>query len=111
MDRLLSLMSASMSMLQLVTAMGCVIATLLRVRSAANRRTGLLLDRNNCSTVIAGASSRALTSRRLQIARAASNITLERRERGARRGRGQGEGEREGEREGGQAKGNTPLSP
>jgi hypothetical protein len=75
MERLLSLMSASMSMLQLVTAMGWVIATLFSVRSAAKRRTGLLLDRNSCSTVMAGASSRALTSRRLQIARAASKMT------------------------------------
>jgi len=37
-----------MSMLQLVTAMGWLMATLLRVRRAAKRRTGLLLDRNSC---------------------------------------------------------------
>ena len=46
-------MSPSMSMLQLVTASGCVIATLFRVRTAAKRSTGFELDRNSWSTVIA----------------------------------------------------------
>ena len=65
-----------MSMLQFVTAIGCVMATLFSVRTAAKRSTGLELLRKSCSTVMAGVSSRAVTSRRLQIARAASKMTM-----------------------------------
>lgn len=118
MERLGSAISDSMSMLQLVTAIGWDMATcgvrtgwvgrgrqtgrrwrggqheslpgqrgaggrasrrrrprrrrtLFSVRTAAKRSTGLLLDRNSCSTVTAGDSSRVVTSRMLQIARAA----------------------------------------
>jgi len=76
MDLLLSEMRLSMSMLQLVTAMGCVIATLLSVRTAAKRSTGLLDERNSCSTVIAGVSSRVVTSFISVMARAASKMTI-----------------------------------
>mmetsp|Transcript_25184 Transcript_25184/g.54741 ORF Transcript_25184/g.54741 Transcript_25184/m.54741 type:complete len:225 (+) Transcript_25184:1555-2229(+) len=76
MDLFWSAMRLSMSMLQLVTASGCVMATLLRVRTAAKRSTGFELERNSWSTVIAGVSSRVVTSFRLQIARAASKITI-----------------------------------
>ena len=47
MERLLSLMRPSMSMLQFVTDIGCAMATRLSVRTAAKRSTGLLLDRNS----------------------------------------------------------------
>mmetsp|Transcript_34571 Transcript_34571/g.109228 ORF Transcript_34571/g.109228 Transcript_34571/m.109228 type:complete len:222 (-) Transcript_34571:842-1507(-) len=76
MERLLSEMRLSMSMLQLVTAMGCVIATLLRVRTAAKRSTGLDDERKSWSTVMAGVSSRVLTSGMSVMARAASKITI-----------------------------------
>ena len=48
---------------------------LFSVRTAAKRSTGLEEERKSCSTVTAGASSRLVTSRMLQIARAASKIT------------------------------------
>mmetsp|Transcript_6058 Transcript_6058/g.24080 ORF Transcript_6058/g.24080 Transcript_6058/m.24080 type:complete len:212 (-) Transcript_6058:1627-2262(-) len=76
MERFWSEMSDSMSMLQLVTASGCVMAMRLSVRTAAKRSTGLELLRKSCSTVTAGASSREVTSRMLTIARAASKMTI-----------------------------------
>lgn len=48
--------------------------TLLSVRTAAKRMMGLPLDRKSCSTVMAGASSRAVTSRSEPMARAACNV-------------------------------------
>mmetsp|Transcript_39177 Transcript_39177/g.99261 ORF Transcript_39177/g.99261 Transcript_39177/m.99261 type:complete len:222 (+) Transcript_39177:1379-2044(+) len=74
--RFWSLISDSMSMLQFVTAMGCVMATLLRVRTAAKRSTGLEELRKSCSTEIAGVSSRLLTLFMLAMARAASKMTI-----------------------------------
>ena len=46
-------MRPSMSILQLVTASGWVMATLLSVRTAAKRSTGFELERKSCSTVMA----------------------------------------------------------
>ena len=59
-----------------LTAIGWLIATRLSARTAAKRSTGLEEERKSCSTVMAGASSRALTSRKPQIARAASKMTI-----------------------------------
>mmetsp|Transcript_14557 Transcript_14557/g.29484 ORF Transcript_14557/g.29484 Transcript_14557/m.29484 type:complete len:209 (+) Transcript_14557:1261-1887(+) len=71
-ERLPSLISPSMSMLHGVTASGCAMATLLRVRTAAKRRQGLGEQRKSCSTVTAGESSRCVTLVREQMADAAS---------------------------------------
>uniref|UniRef100_A0A0A9ERT0 Uncharacterized protein n=1 Tax=Arundo donax TaxID=35708 RepID=A0A0A9ERT0_ARUDO len=65
----------SKSTLQFVTARGRVTATLLSVRTAAKRSTGLDELKNNCNTVIAGANSRLVTSSSV-ICRAASKITI-----------------------------------
>jgi hypothetical protein len=50
--------------------------TLLSVRTAANLRTGLDELKNNCSTVIAGVSSRLVTPLSSVIALAASSMTI-----------------------------------
>ena len=72
MERLESLMRPSMSMLHGITASGCIIATLLSVRTAAKRRVGLGEQRKSWRTVTAGASSRWVTPESEQIAVAAS---------------------------------------
>ena len=64
-----------MSSLHLATLIGCLTATSLKVRMAANRRAGFGDDRNNCKTVIAGFKSALSTPGRLHIALAASKIT------------------------------------
>mmetsp|Transcript_21645 Transcript_21645/g.48766 ORF Transcript_21645/g.48766 Transcript_21645/m.48766 type:complete len:209 (+) Transcript_21645:2353-2979(+) len=71
-DRLPSLMRPSMSILHGVTARGCTMATLLRVRTAENRKHGLGEQRKSWSTVMAGESSRCVTLVSVQIAAAAS---------------------------------------
>mmetsp|Transcript_8329 Transcript_8329/g.22214 ORF Transcript_8329/g.22214 Transcript_8329/m.22214 type:complete len:222 (-) Transcript_8329:889-1554(-) len=76
MERFWSAMSVSMSMLQVDAMTGWLMATLLSVRTAAKRSTGLEEDKKSCSTATAGASSRAVTSFKLQMARAASKMTI-----------------------------------
>mmetsp|Transcript_12921 Transcript_12921/g.29738 ORF Transcript_12921/g.29738 Transcript_12921/m.29738 type:complete len:222 (+) Transcript_12921:1441-2106(+) len=76
MERLESEIIVSRSKLQAVTERGCSMAILLRARTPANRRVGLLDVKNSCSTIMAGLSSRAVTFGRSQIARAASQITI-----------------------------------
>ena len=71
-DRFESLISPSISILHGVTANGWTIATLLRVRTAANRRHGLGEQRKSCNTVTAGANSLCVTPDNEQIAVAAS---------------------------------------
>uniref|UniRef100_A0A2P2MU99 Coatomer subunit gamma n=1 Tax=Rhizophora mucronata TaxID=61149 RepID=A0A2P2MU99_RHIMU len=65
-----------MSMLQLVTAIGCVMATLFKVRTAANLSIGLEELKNSWRTVIAGVNSRLVTPLSSVIALAASKITI-----------------------------------
>lgn len=72
-------------------AQRCPPRTLLSVRTAAKRSTGLLEDRKSCSTVTAGVSSRVDTSRMLQMARAASKITISAAQRSAARRAQQGQ--------------------
>lgn len=47
-----------------------------QILSDCAARTGLEEARNSCSTVTAGVSSRAVTCRMLQMARAASKMTI-----------------------------------
>lgn len=56
------------------TTLGWDMATRLSVRAAAKRSTGLEEERNSCSTVTAGASSRSVTSFSSAMARAASKM-------------------------------------
>mmetsp|Transcript_20043 Transcript_20043/g.35781 ORF Transcript_20043/g.35781 Transcript_20043/m.35781 type:complete len:333 (-) Transcript_20043:467-1465(-) len=74
--RLGSEISDSMSMLQVVTASGCVVATLFSRRTAANRRTGLWDVRYNWRTRMAGVKSLGLTVFNEQMHFAASNTTI-----------------------------------
>jgi hypothetical protein len=55
-----SVMSASMSMLQLVTAMGCVMATRLRVRTAVDQQT---IRRHKSALVMAASGTTHRNSR------------------------------------------------
>ena len=49
--RLTSVIRFSKSRLQVVTEVGCIIATLFKVRTAAKRRVGRGELKNNCNTV------------------------------------------------------------
>mmetsp|Transcript_25799 Transcript_25799/g.42621 ORF Transcript_25799/g.42621 Transcript_25799/m.42621 type:complete len:209 (-) Transcript_25799:946-1572(-) len=71
-ERLESLINPSISMLHGVTASGCAIATLLRVRTAENLQQGLGEHRKSCNTVTDGDNSRCVTFGSEQIAVAAS---------------------------------------
>mmetsp|Transcript_59614 Transcript_59614/g.136746 ORF Transcript_59614/g.136746 Transcript_59614/m.136746 type:complete len:209 (+) Transcript_59614:1733-2359(+) len=71
-ERFESLISPSMSMLQGVTASGCAIASLFRVRTAENLHAGLGEHRKSCNTVTDGESSRCVTLGSEQMAVAAS---------------------------------------
>mmetsp|Transcript_12633 Transcript_12633/g.31109 ORF Transcript_12633/g.31109 Transcript_12633/m.31109 type:complete len:206 (-) Transcript_12633:961-1578(-) len=71
-ERFTSVIRFSMSRLHVVTASGCVMATRFSVRTAAKRSVALGDDRNSCSTVTAGVSSRDVTLGSAQMARAAS---------------------------------------
>mmetsp|Transcript_32897 Transcript_32897/g.53732 ORF Transcript_32897/g.53732 Transcript_32897/m.53732 type:complete len:218 (-) Transcript_32897:138-791(-) len=68
--------SDSMSTLHVVTARGCVVATLFSSRMAANRSTGLCDVKYSCSTRMAGVRSLALVTFRVQMPLAASNTTI-----------------------------------
>lgn len=66
----------SMSRFTVLSELGCVMATLLSVRTAANRSVGRGDERNSCSTETAGPRSRAEMSLMLTMARAASYMTI-----------------------------------
>ena len=65
-----------MSRLQGATAAGVSTDKLFKVRIAANRSVGLGDDKKICKTVIAGISAFAGMLGMLQIARAASKVTI-----------------------------------
>uniref|UniRef100_A0A6B0UHN5 Putative secreted protein n=1 Tax=Ixodes ricinus TaxID=34613 RepID=A0A6B0UHN5_IXORI len=71
-DRFTSVIRFSRSRLHDVTAAGCAIATLFRVRTAAKRRVGFGELQKSWRMETAGVSSRAVVERRLTIACAAS---------------------------------------
>mmetsp|Transcript_16442 Transcript_16442/g.38124 ORF Transcript_16442/g.38124 Transcript_16442/m.38124 type:complete len:225 (+) Transcript_16442:1468-2142(+) len=76
MDRFASEISPSRSSLHLATMRGCDAATTLTVFMAAKRTDGFELDRNSCSTVMAGLSSCGSMLGSAHMALAASYTTI-----------------------------------
>jgi len=70
-DRLVSLIRATKSLLHLDSTQGWTVATLVRVLIDTNRRMGFGLERNSSKTGMVGLKSCCLLSGREQIARAA----------------------------------------